>query len=107
MGYGRMTCLAGVIVMPSPTHIAADIAKPFLPFLNALEGGHWIEPLRDGTPVLIRPFAATDREREIAFIEGLSHKARRMRFLGDFQHIDAATIDRLMDIDCQNRMAIA
>ncbi|HET6553076.1 MAG TPA: GNAT family N-acetyltransferase [Dyella sp.] len=91
--------------MSASTHPFAEIAKPFLPFLDALEGDHWIEPLRDGTPVLIRPLAAEDREREVAFINGLSHTARRMRFLGDFQQVGAATVDRLMDVDCQNHMA--
>lgn len=91
--------------MPASTPPVADIAKPFLPFLDALEGDHWIEPLRDGTPVLIRPLSADDRDREIAFLDGLSHEARRMRFLGDFQKLSKATIDRLMDIDYQQRMA--
>ncbi|MET3650611.1 GNAT family N-acetyltransferase [Dyella japonica] len=91
--------------MPTRTSHHAEIAKPFLPFLEAIEGDHWIEPLRDGTPVLIRPLTAKDRERETAFIERLSHKARRMRFLGDFEHPSAATIDRLMDVDYQSRMA--
>jgi len=90
--------------MPSTTH-TADLAMPFLPFLDALEGDHWIEALRDGTPVLIRPLSEKDREREIAFIERLSHKSRRMRFLGDFQHVTAATIDRLMDVDYESQMA--
>jgi GNAT superfamily N-acetyltransferase len=91
--------------MSTQTHSPADIAKPFLPFLEALEGDHWIEPLRDGTPVLIRPLVQQDRDRELAFIESLSHKARRMRFLGDFRDVDTATLDRLMDIDYQERMA--
>lgn len=91
--------------MPASTPPLADIAKPFLPFLKALEGDHWIEPLRDGTPVLIRPLTPEDRDRELAFIDGLSHQARRMRFLGDFQQLDKATIDRLMDVDYQQRMA--
>ncbi|MET3651216.1 GNAT family N-acetyltransferase [Dyella japonica] len=104
-GTGWTISITGVIVMPAQTHSMADIAKPFLPFLEALEGDHWIEPLRDGTPVLIRPLGQEDRDREIAFIHRLSHKARRMRFLGDFQQVDKATIDRLMDIDYQDRMA--
>lgn len=91
--------------MPASISSIADIAKPFLPFLDALEGDHWIEPLRDGTPVLIRPLSAEDREREIAFLDGLSHEARRMRFLGDFQRLSKATIDGLMDVDYEHRMA--
>ncbi len=90
--------------MSSTTH-TADLAKPFLPFLDALEGDHWIEPLRDGTPVLIRPLSAQDREREVEFIERLSHQSRRMRFLGDFQHLAPRTLDQLMDIDYESQMA--
>jgi len=83
----------------------SEFAKPFLPFLDALEGNHWIEPLRDGTPVLIRPLASKDRQLEESFIERLSHRSRRLRFLGDFEHASAATIDRLMDVDYHSRMA--
>jgi len=90
--------------MPSTTR-TADFAVPFLPFLDALEGDHWIEALRDGTPVLIRPPTQKDRERELEFIERLSHKSRRMRFLGDFQHLAPRTLDRLMDVDYESQMA--
>lgn len=90
--------------MTTTSHVA-EMTKPFLPFLEALEGDHWIEALRDGTPVLIRPLTPKDKDREIAFVQGLSHEARRMRFLGDFQQISADTLDRLMDVDYQNRMA--
>lgn len=35
---------------------------------QALEGTYWIETLRDGTRVLIRPLRAEDHEREEEFI---------------------------------------
>ncbi len=38
--------------------------------------------LRDGTPVLIRPIRASDVELERRFIERLSPRSRRFRFLG-------------------------
>jgi len=91
--------------MSTPTHPASELQKPFLPFLDALEGDHWIEPLRDGTPVLIRPLQPEDRQREEDFLRRLSSKAKRMRFLGDFNEVSPALIDRLMDIDYRNRMA--
>jgi GNAT superfamily N-acetyltransferase len=91
--------------MSTPTHHTADLQKPFLPFLDALEGDHWIEPLRDGTPVLIRPLRADDRQREEDFLCRLSSNAKRMRFLGDFHVADPALVDRLMDVDYQDRMA--
>ena len=87
--------------MPSP----AELARPFLPFLNAIEGDHWIEPLRDGTPVLIRPLRADDREREEDFLARLSPGARRLRFLGTFSQVSPALVDRLMDVDYQDRVA--
>lgn len=93
-----------VTPMPSTTHIA-DVATPFLPFLDALEGDHWIEPLRDGTPVLIRPLTQEDRGREIEFIERLSHTSRRMRFLGDFEQLTPRAIDRLMQVNYESEMA--
>jgi GNAT superfamily N-acetyltransferase len=90
--------------MPATSH-TSDITIPFLPFLDALEGDHWIEALRDGTPVLIRPLAESDRQREIDFIDRLSHRSRRMRFLGDFRKMSVASIDRLMKIDYESQMA--
>lgn len=40
------------------------------------------ETLRDGTPVLVRPIEAGDVGLERDFIERLSPKSRRYRFLG-------------------------
>lgn len=91
--------------MSMPTPRPAELARPFLPFLNAIEGDHWIEPLRDGTPVLIRPLRADDREREEDFLGRLSPRARRLRFLGTFSRVSPALVDGLMDVDCQERMA--
>ncbi|WP_199098792.1 GNAT family N-acetyltransferase [Dyella sp. ASV21] len=80
-------------------------AKDFAAFPEVLAGDHWIEALRDGTPVLIRPLREADRERELAFVNGLSHRSRRYRFLGDFRLTSQAQIDQLMDVDYQQRMA--
>lgn len=85
---------------PNPTH-----AGDFSAFPDALTGDHWIEKLRDGTTVLIRPLREEDREREIAFVSRLSHQARRLRFLGDFRQLSAAQVQQLMDIDYDKRMA--
>jgi GNAT superfamily N-acetyltransferase len=41
--------------------------------------------LRDGTPVLVRPIQPTDVELERDFIERLSPKSRRYRFLGSIR----------------------
>lgn len=66
---------------------------------------HWIEPLKYGTHVLIRPLQEQDREREFQFIKHLSAGSRRSRFLGTFSEADAPLMDRMMDLDYQNRMA--
>jgi GNAT superfamily N-acetyltransferase len=42
----------------------------------------WSEQLRDGTSVLIRPIQPTDERLEREFIERLSPRSRRLRFLG-------------------------
>lgn len=90
-----------------PIHANGKDTKPnpFSTFPEAITGDHWIDSLRDGTPVLIRPLREVDRERELAFINGLSHRARRMRFLGDFKQVSAAQIDQLMNVDYQKRTA--
>lgn len=70
-----------------------------------LEGTHWIDQLRDGTVVLIRPLRPADREREEEFVRALSPEARRFRFLGSFREASPELIDQLMDIDEDQRMA--
>ena len=71
----------------------------------ALEGDHWIESLRDGTRVLVRPLQPRDRAMEEEFIRKLSPEARRFRFLGDFKEPDKALLDHLMHVDYVNDMA--
>lgn len=73
--------------------------------MPALEGDHWIEPLRDGTRVLIRPLRASDRGLEEAFIHELSPEARRYRFLGDFKEPSKQLVDQLMHVDYVHDMA--
>lgn len=97
-------CASEGPLMPATSH-TSELAAPFLPFLEALEGDHWIDALRDGTPVLIRPLTEKDRQREIDFIDRLSHRSRRMRFLGDFRKMSVATLDQLMKIDYESQMA--
>ena len=83
---------------PSPTTPAA------LP-PEALEGTHWIDSLRDGTRVLIRPIRAEDRAREQDFINRLSPQSRRFRFMGTFSQASPALIHQLVDIDYATQMA--
>ncbi len=77
----------------------------FSGFPHLLEGTHWIDHMRDGTPVLIRPLRPEDREREEDFIRRLSPTARRYRFLGDFRQASPALIDQLMKLELPKQMA--
>jgi len=72
---------------------------------HLLTGTHWIEHLRDGTPVLIRPLRAEDREREEDFIRRLSPAARRYRFLGDFRQASPTLVDQLMQVEFPRQVA--
>lgn len=74
-------------------------------FPHLITGTHWIEHLRDGRPVLIRPLRAEDREREEDFIRRLSPAARRYRFLGDFRQASPALVDQLMHVDFPRQVA--
>ncbi|WCM54014.1 GNAT family N-acetyltransferase [Pseudomonas sp. WJP1] len=71
----------------------------------AVDGQYWIEALKDGRHVLIRPLAQKDREREYAFIKRLSPESRHMRFLAQVNEPGAALLDQLMDTDNQQRVA--
>lgn len=46
----------------------------------AVAGQYWIEALKDGRHVLIRPLTEKDRLREYDFIKRLSPESRHMRF---------------------------
>ena len=67
-----------------------------------LRKAQWVEKLRDGTSVLIRPITDDDVTLERRFIEGLSPQSSRFRFLGrvvtpspdllrQFTHLDHAS----------------
>jgi len=86
----------------SPTTKSATADSATFP---TLEGDHWIEALRDGTRVLIRPLRESDRDLEKNFIQRMSPEARRYRFLGDFKEPSKALIDQLMHVDYVHDMA--
>ncbi len=75
------------------------------PAFPAIAGEHWIEALKDGSQVLIRPIRPEDRERESDFIARLSPEARRFRFLGTMQVASSALLDQLMRVDGHNATA--
>lgn len=70
-----------------------------------LEGTHWIDQLRDGTVVLIRPLRPEDREREEEFLRAMSPDAKRLRFLCSFREASPELVEQLMDVDYDKRMA--
>lgn len=82
--------------IPSP----ANASPPVL-----LEGTHWIDHLRDGTVVLIRPLRPDDREREEDFLRAMSPDAKRLRFMCSFREASPELVDQLMDVDDDSRMA--
>lgn len=91
--------------MTTTTGSSSNVSPKAVP--AALEGDHWIESLRDGTPVLVRPLQPADLAMEEAFIQRLSPEARRFRFLGDFKKPDKAMLDHLMEVDYVHNMAFA
>ena len=66
---------------------------------------HWIDELKDGRHVLVRPLTADDREREYTFIKGLSPQSRHARFLGEINEPGKPLMDQLMNVDNQQRVA--
>ncbi|MEJ1228248.1 GNAT family N-acetyltransferase [Pseudomonas sp. CCNWLW56] len=71
----------------------------------SISGKHWVQALKDGRHVLIRPLRDEDRQREYDFIKRLSPESRHMRFLAQVTEPGTALLDQLMDVDCKARMA--
>lgn len=79
------------------------------PLLTAYLGPdypQWDATLRNGTAVLIRPIGPNDADAERAFIQSLSPKTRRNRFLGELRHPSDQFIHQLTDIDYVNDVAL-
>jgi GNAT superfamily N-acetyltransferase len=66
----------------------------------------WDATLGNGATVLIRPIGPDDAPAERAFIESLSAKTRRNRFLGELRHPSDAFIRQLTDIDYVRDVAL-
>jgi RimJ/RimL family protein N-acetyltransferase len=67
----------------------------------------WVNQVRSrrGAALCIRPLRADDREREAAFINGLSERSRYFRLFTPLKFLPRHLIDQLMDIDYRRRMA--
>lgn len=72
---------------------------------STVTGQHWIEALKDGRHVLIRPLTEKDREREYAFIKRLSPESRHMRFLARANEPQKAMPGPWVDKENKQRMA--
>ena len=84
--------------------------EPIEPILNWNIGPdypRWTETLRDRTRVVIRPVTRKDSDEEAEFIESLSPRSRKFRFLGLVGHPDRTLISRLTDIDYRQEVAFA
>ncbi|MGA9422706.1 MAG: GNAT family N-acetyltransferase [Rhodanobacteraceae bacterium] len=84
---------------------SSSTGRPSAPAFPEITGNHWIEKLNDGSPVLIRPLRAEDRERESDFINRLSPETRHFRFLGSMSGVSPALLDQLMNVDDTQTLA--
>lgn len=66
---------------------------------------YWIEPLKNGVQIMIRPLESKDREREFAFIKALSPESRHFRFLCTMNEPGEGLLNQLLDLDYAKRMA--
>ena len=63
--------------------------------------------LPDGERILIRPLERNDREQLAMRYQALSPAARRSRFGSAPDHLSASRLDELLDLDYDNRFALA
>jgi GNAT superfamily N-acetyltransferase len=89
----------------SPVHAASGKISS-APRDAAAHKEQWQEVLRDGHHVLIRPIREQDMEMERRFIERLSPRARRFRFLGEVKSPSSALLKQLVDIEPSRDVAL-
>ena len=67
----------------------------------------WVTQVRSrrGGMLCIRPLRPDDREREVAFLNSLSDRARYFRLFTPLKFLPRHLVDQLMDIDYRQRMA--
>lgn len=80
---------------------------PVMPWALGPDYPRWTETLRDRSRVVIRPITPEDLESERTFIESLSSRSRRFRFLGEIRHPSEALLVRLTTPDYQRDVAFA
>ncbi len=65
--------------------------------------------LRDGTSItmrLLQPDRPGERDREVAFLRGLSERTRYMRLMTPLRYLPPHMLDQFMDVDGQRRTAL-
>lgn len=70
-------------------------------------GSPRLHTLRDGHRILVRPVVASDRAELAEGYETLSPIARRARFGAAPDHLSASRLDQLVDLDYDDRFALA
>jgi GNAT superfamily N-acetyltransferase len=89
-----------------PSNASAEKATA-KPAAAHTDEAHWHEVLRDGTRVLVRPIHKEDAALEREFIELLSARSKRLRFLGSIGAPSDTLIRQLTDIDFRREAAFA
>jgi acetyltransferase len=62
--------------------------------------------LPDGTPLTIRPIRPEDAESEAAFVQQLSPKAKRFRFMGALRELTSQMLVQFTQIDYRTEMTL-
>lgn len=87
----------------------SDVVSPIQPTERDASNAHLAETraeiLRDGTEVQIRPIHRTDVDLERRFIEELSPRSRRFRFLDSMSSPSSAVLRRLVELDAATDVA--
>lgn len=84
-----------------------SIGEPVLPWALGPDHPRWSETLRDRTHVVIRPVTPRDAAAERTFLEALSPRSRRFRFLGEVRHPSEQLIRQLTSPDYRREIALA
>jgi RimJ/RimL family protein N-acetyltransferase len=66
----------------------------------------WVERLRSGDQILIRPISPDDRDELVAGMERLSPESRYRRFFTPASHLSASQVRYLTDVDHHDHEAL-
>jgi acetyltransferase len=95
--------------LPGPCYAAKTYVVPrygqmaTLPHAGELVGRH---VLADGTGLVIRPIRPEDAVLEREFVDGLSERARYLRFMSPLRRISPQMLSRFTQIDYDREMAL-